>query len=256
MPRDAESFLGAVLSRGGSLALPYDGQVKRLVRLHLLELIKDLPSLSVRLRSYTHLDGSDVQLLMADGTVPMFYQSAKYNIPVAIWLPEGYPVQPPIAYVVPTSDMIITPQHPYVDGSGLVTSPYLERWQYPDSNLRELAQVVAAPAAPAPACPPAPATAHLPACLSSWGAVPQADTRAASCVHAGHVNALCGQSASVCKARWLVGTRRAACAEGSSAAPPQLAAPVRCDQQASAGRRRQPWGRRQRARPQPHDTKT
>ena len=82
MTRDAESFLGAVLSRGGPLALPYDGQMKRLVRLHLLELIKarpalaasaalprsgevtsssprlqDLPSLSVRLRSYTHLDG-------------------------------------------------------------------------------------------------------------------------------------------------------------------------------------------------------
>ena len=42
----------------------------------------------------------------------------KYNIPVAIWLTEQYPQQAPLAYVVPTPDMIIKPRHSFVDASG------------------------------------------------------------------------------------------------------------------------------------------
>lgn len=30
----------------------------------------------------------------------MYYQGVKYNIPVALWLPERYPLQAPLAYVV------------------------------------------------------------------------------------------------------------------------------------------------------------
>lgn len=71
----------------------------------------------------------------------MYYQNVKYNIPVALWLPERYPMQPPLMYVVPTPDMVIKPRHTFVDPSGLVASPYLANWAYPDSNLRELAQV-------------------------------------------------------------------------------------------------------------------
>ena len=45
-------------------------------------------------------------------------QSVKYNIPVAIWLPERYPLAGPLAYVVPTPDMVIKPRHTFVDASG------------------------------------------------------------------------------------------------------------------------------------------
>ena len=45
-------------------------------------------------------------------------QGVKYNIPVAIWLTEQYPQQAPLAYVVPTPDMIIKPRHSFVDASG------------------------------------------------------------------------------------------------------------------------------------------
>ena len=36
---------------------------------------------------------STAELLVAEGTVPMYFQGVKYNIPVAIWLPEQYPLQ-------------------------------------------------------------------------------------------------------------------------------------------------------------------
>ena len=115
-------------------------------------------------QQYTHTNGSTVQLLMADGTLPMYYQvrsfldflcvqaswhflehistaagmhyvlvdlqGVKYNIPVSIWLPEAYPRQQPIMYVVPTPDMIIKPHHSFVDPSGMVFSPYLRNWIY------------------------------------------------------------------------------------------------------------------------------
>lgn len=45
-------------------------------------------------------------------------QGVKYNIPVAIWLPERYPLAGPLAYVVPTPDMVIKPRHSFVDASG------------------------------------------------------------------------------------------------------------------------------------------
>lgn len=61
---------------------------------------------------------SSVELLVAEGTVPMHYRGAKYNIPVQVWLPERYPLAAPIAWVVPTPDMMIKPRHSFVDGSG------------------------------------------------------------------------------------------------------------------------------------------
>lgn len=65
-------------------------------------------------------------------------QGVKYNIPVSIWLPERYPRQGPIVYVVPTPDMIIKPKHTFVDASGTVRTQYLQYWNY-QSRLLDLA---------------------------------------------------------------------------------------------------------------------
>jgi ESCRT-I complex subunit TSG101 len=45
-----------------------------------------------------------------------------------VYLPENFPATAPICYVHPTPSMIIKPGHPLVDGSGLVRSRYLDRW--------------------------------------------------------------------------------------------------------------------------------
>jgi hypothetical protein len=50
----------------------------------------------------------------------LLLQSSKYNIPITIWLPENYPREAPIAYVVPTANMIIKAGHSCVDRNGQV----------------------------------------------------------------------------------------------------------------------------------------
>lgn len=70
----------------------------------------------------------------------MYYQKAQYNIPITIWLLETYPRQSPRVFVNPTQDMIIKHRHPFVDGSGMVNSVYIQHWVYPRSNLVELVQ--------------------------------------------------------------------------------------------------------------------
>ncbi len=34
-----------------------------------------------------------LRLLKTEGTIPVHYQGAKYNIPILVWIPEHYPLQ-------------------------------------------------------------------------------------------------------------------------------------------------------------------
>ncbi|GAB4835110.1 hypothetical protein Ancab_000018 [Ancistrocladus abbreviatus] len=133
-------FLSNVLSQRGPSALPYTEDVKWLIRQHLLSLIDSFPSLQPKTAVFTHNDGRSINLLQADGTVPMPFQGVTYNIPVVIWLVESYPRHPPYVYVNPTRDMIIKRPHPHVNPSGLVSIPCLQNWVYPSSNLLDLAR--------------------------------------------------------------------------------------------------------------------
>lgn len=72
---------------------------------------------------------------MVDGTVPLFYKMTKYNLPIKVWLPPRYPVDPPIAYVEPTTDMVINAKCEHVDPNGRISSPYLQHWNYPAGNI-------------------------------------------------------------------------------------------------------------------------
>ncbi|GAV89060.1 UEV domain-containing protein/Vps23_core domain-containing protein [Cephalotus follicularis] len=131
-------FLSSVLSQRGPSALPYAEDTKWLIRQHLLSLTSAYPSLEPKTATFTHNDGRSVNLLQADGTVPMPFQRVTYNIPVIIWLMESYPRHPPIVYVNPTRDMVIKRPHNHVTPSGLVSLPYLHNWIYPSSNLVDL----------------------------------------------------------------------------------------------------------------------
>ncbi|KAF8403569.1 hypothetical protein HHK36_011673 [Tetracentron sinense] len=135
-----QQFLSNVLSQRGPSALPYIEDAKWLIRQHLLSLIDTYPSLQPKTATFTHNDGRTVNLLQADGTIPMFYQDVLYNIPIVVWLMETYPRHPPCVYVAPTRDMIIKRPHPHVNPSGLVSIPYLHNWIYPSSNLVDLAR--------------------------------------------------------------------------------------------------------------------
>ncbi|KAF9928755.1 hypothetical protein FBU30_002122 [Linnemannia zychae] len=88
--------------------------------------------------TYTHDDGRSQLLLSLIGTIPIVYQSATYNIPVAFWLPTSYPSVAPIVFVTPTALMLVRAGK-YVDISGRCYHPYLAYWSNrSDSNLVEL----------------------------------------------------------------------------------------------------------------------
>ncbi|KAI5061814.1 hypothetical protein GOP47_0022353 [Adiantum capillus-veneris] len=141
-PHSTMQFLSSLLSQRGPNALPYSEDVKLLIRQHLLNLMQELPSLRAKPASFVHNDGTSANLLQVDGTVPMTFHGASYNIPVIIWLLESYPKAPPRVFVSPTKDMIIKRPHKHVDASGMVSLPYLQSWFYPRSNLADLARAL------------------------------------------------------------------------------------------------------------------
>ncbi|CAK9140092.1 unnamed protein product [Ilex paraguariensis] len=135
-----QQFLSSVLSQRGPSALPYSEDVKWLIRQHLVSVSDAYPSIQPKTAVFTHNDGRTVNLLQADGTVPMIFQDVTYNIPIIIWLMESYPRHPPLVFVNPTRDMIIKRPHSFVNPSGVVSIQYLQSWVYPSSNLVDLAR--------------------------------------------------------------------------------------------------------------------
>ncbi|KAL3838431.1 hypothetical protein ACJIZ3_023022 [Penstemon smallii] len=138
MSQYIQQFLNSVLSQGGPSAPPYAEQTKWHIRQHLLQLIETYTSLQPKTAVFTHNDGRAVNLLQAEGTVPMSFQGVTYNIPVIIWLMESYPHHAPLVFVNPTRDMIIKRPHSFVSPNGVVSIPYLQNWVFPGSNLVEL----------------------------------------------------------------------------------------------------------------------
>lgn len=67
-------------------------------------------------------------MLCLHGLLPISFRGASYNIPIAVWLPREYPRNPPIAYVVPTSDMLVR-AGPDVDVSGRCSIQYIRNWE-------------------------------------------------------------------------------------------------------------------------------
>ncbi|XP_026411519.1 protein ELC-like [Papaver somniferum] len=133
--QSTQQFLSTVLSQRGPSALQYTEDSKWLIRQHLVSLIESYPSLQPKTAVFNHTDGRTVNLLQAQGTIPMIYMNVTYNIPIVIWLMETYPRHPPCIYVNPTRDMIIKRPHAYVNPSGLVSTPLLQSWIYPSSTL-------------------------------------------------------------------------------------------------------------------------
>jgi ESCRT-I complex subunit TSG101 len=62
------------------------------------------------------------------GLLPIAYRRASYNIPIAVWLTHEYPTQPPLVYVVPTSDMLVKAGK-FVDVSGQCQPTYIDTWR-------------------------------------------------------------------------------------------------------------------------------
>ncbi|TDL27537.1 UEV-domain-containing protein [Rickenella mellea] len=121
------------------------------------------PALRPKSDIYTYDDGRTQLLLCLHGLLPITFRRATYNIPVALWFPLTYPKDPPIVYVVPTTEILVRPSK-HVDPSGRCTVDYMDDWlRKPEAgNLTALLEfmqevfsrqppVYAKPKAPSPA---------------------------------------------------------------------------------------------------------
>ena len=79
---------------------------------------------------------------MLDGTIPIQYKESRYNAPLSIWLPLKFPVGPPIACVkCDPKKFFYNKKCRVVDSTrnGLITTDYIRKWGYPNSNLTDFA---------------------------------------------------------------------------------------------------------------------
>jgi len=85
-------------------------------------------------------DNGDVaQMLNLNGTIPVDYKGATYNIPVCIWLLLDFPNVAPMSFVVPTKDMQLKVSH-HVDHTGKIYLDYLALWSPGVSTILGLIQ--------------------------------------------------------------------------------------------------------------------
>lgn len=102
---------------------------------------KYFKALQPRLERYTFPTGVSKQLVCLDGTIPVTFRDASYNIPIGILISDNHPFEAPICYVRPTRDMTIKMSR-HVDGSGRVYLPYLSEWNRNTSDLLSTIQVM------------------------------------------------------------------------------------------------------------------
>ncbi|KAJ5749351.1 uncharacterized protein N7511_011047 [Penicillium nucicola] len=85
------------------------------------------PSLSPRTDVYTYETGFSALLLHLVGTLPVSFRGTTYRFPIALWISNTYPREPPIVYVTPTQDMAVrVGQHVTLEGQ--VFHHYLAHW--------------------------------------------------------------------------------------------------------------------------------
>lgn len=89
---------------------PYEGMFT--IRNMTLDLLLQINSLVPKVSEFISNEGVSVDLLNLEGTCPITFKGVSYNIPLIIWLPENFPLQPPCCYVTPVGGMKIKPRHP------------------------------------------------------------------------------------------------------------------------------------------------
>ncbi|RDW62807.1 hypothetical protein BP5796_11109 [Coleophoma crateriformis] len=100
-------------------------------------------SLAPRTDVYTFENGASALLLHISGTIPATFRGTTYRFPIALWIPHGYPQEPPLVYVTATDGLVVRAgQH--VDPQGKVYHPYLVGWaEYWDkSNILDFLAIL------------------------------------------------------------------------------------------------------------------
>ena len=69
-----------------------------------------------------------IDVISANGTIPVAYKGVTYYIPLRICLLKNYPASAPRVTVIPNANMCIPQNHPHVGVDGVVDIPLLRSW--------------------------------------------------------------------------------------------------------------------------------
>ncbi|XP_021764427.1 protein ELC-like [Chenopodium quinoa] len=130
-------FIDTALFESSSFELSYkDPLQKWVIRKHFLKLFQDFPCFIPSTNKFDHFDGTSMNLLNVNG----FLHVSDFlpDVPLIIWLHENYPLVSPMIFIPSNPDCPIRENHPFVDPSGVVTTPYLLDWDQKKSNLCDL----------------------------------------------------------------------------------------------------------------------
>ncbi|XP_077494517.1 tumor susceptibility gene 101 [Amblyomma americanum] len=132
MPQSLDQYLSSLLTK-----YHYADQAKK----DITNALQHYRNLSPTSAQFVFNDGTKKELFCLDGTIPVTYKGATYNIPVCIWLLDTHPYNSPMCYVKPTAYMQIKVSR-HVDQTGRVFLPYLHEWNPASSDLLGLIQVM------------------------------------------------------------------------------------------------------------------
>ena len=105
-----------------------------LAKRDILSTLSYFKELNLILDKYIYPNGQAKDLVTLNGTIPVSYKSNRYNIPVQLYLSDTHPYTPPLCYVRPTPDMSVNVSE-HVDTNGRINLPCLREWQYPQSDI-------------------------------------------------------------------------------------------------------------------------
>lgn len=132
--QNALAQLNTALTKPDRLIYTREDQLRKQVN----ALLTNIPTLKLKRETFFDNRGVSTTMLQLKGTIAIMHRGATYNIPILIWLPLKFPMEPPKPYVTPTATMIIKKGHRHVDMNGVVYLPYLNQWNNARSNLAEL----------------------------------------------------------------------------------------------------------------------
>lgn len=107
---------------------------KDLAKRDILSTLGYFKELNVQQDKYVYPNGTMKDLIALNGTIPVNYKSSRYNIPVQLFLSDTHPYTPPLCYVRPTSEMSVNISES-VDSNGRINLPCLREWNYPQSDM-------------------------------------------------------------------------------------------------------------------------
>ena len=112
----------------------YSQQMKTALHGELSQVLHRYPSLFVK--CYPHsLNRSQVYLVQVEGILSVFFKKVKYNIPIMLVYPQGYPNDPPSLFVIPTQTMVLNLNNKSVSQDGKIALQVLKKWKKKPASL-------------------------------------------------------------------------------------------------------------------------